>query len=154
MMWIVAGIVFLLLGLAVLKAENKDTGAEREKSIAQQKMVGIFIIICSVALIVTGIFLGGNGNTSSSPNKDSFGHTQSAAFVIAQDTVNQQLKSPSSAKYCSMKEANISRSGNTWTVSGWVDADNSFGASIRNKFTVTITFSSKDKYTVDSCSIS
>lgn len=94
---------------------------------------------------------GNYGNHTSS--KDSFGHDKFDAFVIAEKTVKAQLKSPSTAKFCKTTEATISCSGNTWTVSGWVDAQNSFGATLRNNFTVKFTFSSSDKYTVSSCNI-
>lgn len=92
-----------------------------------------------------------SGKTSTSNNKDSYGHTKGDAFAIAEKAVKGKLKSPSTAKFCSVTEATIGCSGNTWVVRGWVDAQNGFGATIRTQFAVTFTFASKDMYSLDSC---
>lgn len=85
--------------------------------------------------------------------KDNYGHDKFDAHVIAEKVVSEQLKSPSTAKFSKTSECTISVDGNTWTVSGWVDAQNSFGATLRNNYTVKITFSGREKYTVDKCII-
>lgn len=82
-----------------------------------------------------------------------FDHDDSDILQIAEDAVKQNLKAPSTATFSSIRETQIKRSGNTWTVSGWVDAQNSFGAMLRSEYTVKITFTSKNKYTIDSCII-
>lgn len=82
-----------------------------------------------------------------------FDHDDSDILQIAEDTVKQNLKAPSTATFSSIRETQIKRSGNTWTVSGWVDAQNSFGAMLRSEYTVKITFTSKYNYTIDSCII-
>ena len=64
-------------------------------------------------------------------------HTDSDAFTIAQKIVKENLKSPSTAKFCSILQASISNSGNSYTVIGWVDSENSFGATLRTNFIVT-----------------
>ena len=92
-----------------------------------------------------------SGKTSTSNNKDSYGHTKGDAFAIAEKAVKGKLKSPSTAKFCSVTEATIGCSGNTWVVRGWVDAQNGFGATVRTQFAVTFTFASKDMYLLDSC---
>lgn len=92
-----------------------------------------------------------SGKTSTSNNKDSYGHTKGDAFAIAEKAVKGKLKSPSTAKFCSVTEATIGCSGNTWVVRGWVDAQNGFGATVRTQFAVTFTFASKDMYSLDSC---
>lgn len=92
-----------------------------------------------------------SGKTSTSNNKDGYGHTKGDAFAIAEKAVKGKLKSPSTAKFCSVTEATIGCSGNTWVVRGWVDAQNGFGATIRTQFAVTFTFASKDMYSLDSC---
>lgn len=89
--------------------------------------------------------------TTSNSNKDSYGHTKGDAFAIAEKAVKGKLKSPSTAKFCSMTEATIRCSGNTWVVRGWVDAQNSLGATIRTQFAVTFTFASQNTYSPDSC---
>lgn len=62
------------------------------------------------------------------------------AWTCAKDIVLSSLKSPSTAEFCSYSEANILYNGGTaYTVYGYVDAQNSFGAMLRSNFTVTLT---------------
>jgi hypothetical protein len=62
-------------------------------------------------------------------------------WVCAQNVVEDNLKSPSSADFCSIVDASVYSNGNNnYTVIGYVDAENGFGAVIRNDFTVTLTF--------------
>ena len=62
------------------------------------------------------------------------------AWICATDVVSERLKSPDSADFCSFSEAQItSLGGGRWRVSGYVDADNSLGVSVRSTFTVTLT---------------
>ena len=63
------------------------------------------------------------GNTTSS-DKDAYGHDKFDAMVIAEKVVKDQLKSPSTADFCSTSEYTVSCVGNTWTVRGYVDAQN------------------------------
>lgn len=100
-----------------------------------------------------------NSFTSSDKSKnknveDSYGHDRFDAIVIAKKVVSSNLKSPTTAEFCGNSDYTISRSNNTWTVSGWVDAQNGFGATLRNNFTVVFTFTGNSTYTIDSCNIS
>lgn len=90
-----------------------------------------------------------NGN-----GKDNYGHDKFDAFVIAEKAVKEKLKSPSTAQFCTTTEATIGRNGNIWTVKGWVDAQNGYGATVRANFVVTFTFASKDTYSVALCTVS
>ena len=92
-------------------------------------------------------------SSSNTDPEDGFGHNKFDAIVIAEKTVKNNLKSPSTANFCSTSDYTISCSENEWTVSGYVDAQNSFGAELRSNFTVTFTFSSSENYTVNSCNI-
>ena len=75
------------------------------------------------------------------------------AITVAESVVGDRLKSPSTAKFCSVSDYTVTLDGNTWTIKGYVDAQNSFGATLRNNFTVVITFASETKYTIDECNI-
>lgn len=88
------------------------------------------ILICLLCLI-----MGGCGKSDS---------REMDAWVCAEEVVRQNLKSPSSAKFCTYPEATIKDKGNNeYMITGWVDADNSFGASVRTDFTVTLTLTEK-----------
>lgn len=103
------------------------------------------IALCIIVLFSMCVF-GRKGD-------DSIG--ESDAWVCAQDIVEKNLKSPSSAKFCLMSEATIHYNGedgggSRYTVSGYVDAQNSFGATIRQNFTVNLTVT-KDGYRRATC---
>ena len=59
----------------------------------------------------------------------------------------------SSAKFCQFYEAEFHKKNNTWSVEGWVEAQNSYGATLRNDFVVKLTYSSDDDYVVEYCKL-
>lgn len=65
----------------------------------------------------------------------------SKCWVCAEDTVKNQLKAPSTAEFpfsYGSDGVQILQQGDYYYVKGWVDAENSFGAMIRNDFVVTM----------------
>ncbi len=88
------------------------------------------------------------GFASSYTNSSDFEMTEvmdaelkSSIWWCAKDIVENNLKSPSSAKFCGVNEASVySNGGDEYTVIGYVDADNSYGANIRSSFITTLTF--------------
>ena len=83
----------------------------------------------------------------------SFKDPKKDAWVCAQDVVESELKSPSSAKFPWYSERFITDLGNNeYMISAYVDSDNSFGAKIRSEFTVTLTLT-EDGYTNASVTI-
>ena len=84
----------------------------------------IFVV---VLIIVIGVIIGVVANT----HKD----VKSMVWVDAEDAVKLELKAPSTAKFPWFDESYITDNGDgTYIVSAYVDADNSFGAKIRNNF--------------------
>ncbi len=64
------------------------------------------------------------------------------ASVEAENLVLKQLKAPSTAKFQSYSSENVTALGNNkYIVKGYVDAQNGFGAMIRNNFEVEVEFS-------------
>ncbi|MBR2525363.1 MAG: zinc-ribbon domain-containing protein [Enterococcus sp.] len=63
--------------------------------------------------------------------------TNSEAFTVAQYIVKQELVSPSTAKFCKITEAECVFNSSTgkWTVRGWLDSQNEYGAMVRQNFT-------------------
>lgn len=113
----------------------------------------VFILCC---ILVGGIIAGPalfSTPTVSHSVEDSYGHDKFDALTVAEKAVSSQLKSPSTASFCKTSEATITVSGDKWRVSGWVDAQNSFGASIRNNYVVEFEFSSKSEYKISKCEI-
>lgn len=61
-------------------------------------------------------------------------------WICAQDVVNQDLKSPSTAKFCAIQEATVyHQTGKQYFVMGYVDSENGFGAMMRTNFAVWLT---------------
>ncbi len=87
---------------------------------------------------------------SEKDKEDTHGNDKYDAWAAAIDVVKSQLKAPSTAKF---DETKTSLVDNSWIVTGTVDAQNSFGVSLRNNFTVKITFIGKGKFIVDQCTI-
>lgn len=85
--------------------------------------------------------------------EDDYGHDRFDAITVAKKVIENQLKSPSTAEFCKSADFTVKCSGSTWTVSGYMDAQNGFGATIRSSFTVTFAFSGSSQYTVGSCVI-
>lgn len=115
-------------------------------------------ILGIIALVAVAIFIVVACITSTHTNggnklSDSYGHDTADAIVIAEKEVRDHLKSPSTAEFCRYSDYTIDCTDNTWSVAGWVDAQNSFGATLRNTFTVRFEFTGQDRYTVINCVI-
>lgn len=76
------------------------------------------------------------------------------AVGTAKDLVKDELKSPSTAKFPS-QDYTVERSGDNWIVGGYVDAENSFGATIREEWIATFTMgdTSGATYTVSNYAV-
>ena len=74
--------------------------------------------------------------------------------VWVEETVEAQLKAPKTAKFAPLKDWGYSRDENHFQVTGYVDAQNSFGAMIRSNFVVDIQWDGKsDTATITNVSI-
>jgi hypothetical protein len=56
------------------------------------------------------------------------------AFVYAQEQIEKQIKSPSSAEWPIASESLLHQKGNIYTFKSYFDSQNSFGAMIRTKY--------------------
>ena len=85
-----------------------------------------------------------SSSSGSSSTTNTARHSDDDAFYCAQLIVEDYLKSPSTAKFCKLSEATVTHLGNgEYMVTGWVDAENSYGATIRSNFVVTYTATEK-----------
>jgi len=92
--------------------------------------IGCFGIVIVVAVVVVVALL--NGSNSARDNTTSRGIE---ARTYCEDAIRDRLKAPSTAEF----ESSYSGSGPV-VVRGTVDAENSFGAMMRNTFQCTVTF--------------
>lgn len=76
-------------------------------------------------------------------NKDSDSSSSSKetdAKICAVKAVKDSLKVPLTAEFCSYSEMEATNlGGNKWKITGYVDAENTFGAMLREHWTVTLT---------------
>ena len=86
------------------------------------------------------------GDSTASQPVNTNRHDDILAAWCAEDIVKQFLKAPSTAEVCPMDDMQIRHLGNgEYMVTGWVDAENSYGAMLRSDFVVTYT-ATKDGY--------
>lgn len=112
-----------------------DTGHDPSKPPRPFPRVLTYVI--AAAAVVVGLAIMGKamqGSSSSSGDGD-----RASARSVCYDFVRDRLKAPATAQF---SETEIESSGNQWTVSGSVDAQNSFGALIRNNYTCVTTVQS------------
>jgi len=123
------GVISLILW-RVLKAKRKSN-VEIKNTIFKTH-ISVVAVVFIIAIIVS-LFATGGG--SDSDNRD--------VWVCAQNVVEEHLKSPSTADFCSYTEATITPLGNNrYEIKGYVDAQNGFGAMVRSYFTVELTLTS------------
>lgn len=85
-----------------------------------------------------------SSSSGSSSTTNTARHSDDDAFYCATLIVESYLKAPSTAKFCKQSDATVTHLGNgEYMVTGWVDAENSYGAMIRSDFVVTYTATEK-----------
>ena len=79
-------------------------------------------------------------SSSSKVSSNSSSSKETDAKICAVKAVKDSLKAPSTAEFCSYTEMEATNlGGNEWKITGYVDAENSFGAMLREYWTVTLT---------------
>lgn len=63
------------------------------------------------------------------------GNKDMEAFIVSQDYVTPQLKTPAEAEFPTFSDSFVTVSGNIYTIHSYVDSQNSFGANIRSSYT-------------------
>lgn len=80
-------------------------------------------------------------------------NTNTEVIIAAQLAVESNLKAPSTARFSPSSETTVTEiDDDTYLISGWVEAQNSFGAIVRNGYTVKLTYSN-GKSTIEYCNI-
>ena len=107
---------------------------------------GGIVAIVFVVMIVGLIWL---GQQPRDPNEWKRRDNSVAAYVLMKDQVIHRLKAPSTAKFPDQHDSDvmIARSDDhSYTVYGFVDAQNSFGAMIRTHYTGVIQQSGEEEW--------
>lgn len=108
------------------------------------------VIFVVIFMIVASGSCGGSGSSSSDdPEKEE--KTQSA--YMAEEFVKKRLKSPSTASFQNAYDMQVDKNGSGWTVRGYVDSQNGFGAMMRSDFTATLHKSGGDEWKLDNINL-
>jgi len=100
----------------------------------------IISLLVLVILILVVVNLGGGDLSNTGP-------TDLNAFFMCQQFVGDRLKAPKTADFAPSREAKIVKNDvNTFTVTSYVDAQNSFGANIRTEYTCKVSYQGNDKW--------
>ena len=106
-------------------------------------MKKVSVLLCCVILL--SIVLLGCGSSASE---------EASVWEATKDCVSQGLKSPSTAKFPNYDEATITKTNTDnsaikgqWHVESYVDAENSFGATLRQNFSIDIVRHTDDTVT-------
>lgn len=143
--------------------EQKHTMlADPTSTIRRQSFLGLFeydydpkktpsaacgVIFLLIVLVVACATCGKGESDPSNGNSDSYYPATSDVIYFAKEFVKNGLKAPSTAVFPSSDgEYSVSTlAENTFTVVGYVDAENSFGAKLRSKFVVKLRYSPSEE---------
>ena len=127
---------------------------ENTKKISNARIF-ISIIIWGVLIfiffkIIIGWWSGlGDNSTQSNDAKD----YKMEAYVMSQDFMDDYLKNPSTAKYPWYSDIHVVQTGNRYKIEAYVDSQNSFGNTIRNRYYMILERSGDGGWTKISCDI-
>ncbi len=127
--------------------KERDEAKQRIDREKQKKgclgCLSVFLVLVIIVSVITAV----GGSSSNSPDKVE-------AWVMAQNFVEKQLKSPGTADYGGVWDGDYQSSDDVVTelgddkfrVSAWVDAENSFGAKIRTYFVCELEYVGDDNW--------
>ncbi len=98
--------------------------------------LGIFLFMA-----FSGIFSSSSPSTTSeSQGQTSTVSRKITSIAFAKSVIEGVLKSPSTAKFSSVEAYELSNEKDVWSVNGYVDSQNGFGAMLRNVWEVKLDY--------------
>lgn len=109
-------------------------------------LVGVVALIAGIAFLC--LFLYSCTGKNNDGAKRDYCDDEDYAYVAAKNFIKEKLKSPGSAKFSHLTETGVTKyNGCIFEFSGYVDAQNSFGATLREKYKIKIKYDrTKDTY--------
>ncbi len=119
---------------------------------AQSSGAGLFklflkvLVVGALALVVVSMVIDGTSSTASAPP-----YSPTGASLICQQFVGDRLKAPASAKFPETSKDTVRDLGaGKFNVVSYVDAQNGFGALIRNRYDCSVHWVSGKEWMLDS----
>jgi cbb3-type cytochrome oxidase subunit 3 len=112
-------------------------GSSEDEEATKPKWGALIGVLLLVGLFVAGLWWANNYEPETTADRAAKYEPSAAdAERMCQENVKGKLKSPASATFGGVRSL-ISDDFDTdeWTVTGWVDAENSFGANLRTDWT-------------------
>lgn len=117
-----------------------------KRSVGEKFLIGSLWAIGIV--VVSGVI---GALTKGQPDR---GDAYSAQLMCENHFVKDRLLAPASAKFSPDAETKtVSLGDDRWTVTGYVDSQNVYGAMLRNRYTCTVKYLGKDTYRAESVEI-
>lgn len=114
---------------------NNELGQGNQPVASQSFTLGYFMKLIGLlflGFILVSCMFGGKSSSSSEPQTESDKFVN--AWYACKQNAERQLKSPSTAGFPSAYEVPYTVQNGGFDITGWVDAQNSFGAEIRTNF--------------------
>ena len=116
---------------------------EEKKKQRSNPVFGVLIVIflgLGLFKLISSDNAGGNSNVIQSTESISWEEQDHSigAWVFTTMQMKEKLKSPRSAKFPGFDKRFVQKDGTTYTITSYVDAQNSFGALIRKNFKATV----------------
>jgi len=137
---LIIGVVLFCLGVMLAKYKKQNT---------KKMLLGFFAGIIAITVLI-GVIVPTDEEKrqqeieNAEKWKEEDNHI--GAYVMVQKFVKEKLKSPSTAKFPSLDYKYQTRENHVYYIEGYVDSQNSFGATVRTEFAGTIQQVDKDKW--------
>jgi hypothetical protein len=106
-------------------------------------VIGLLIIV-----VIIGAIFYSCSKSGGSGGSDNDGRNDGLAKVMCEKFVKDRLKAPATADFSGVFDTEVSGSGDDYTVRGYVDAENSFGANLRNNYVCQVHDDGNDNWTL------
>lgn len=118
------------------EAAKEDERIEKEED---KKLKAELKVKFGCSIIIILVLIVGFVSCSKACSSGSSSNVKSMVWVDAQEAVKNELKSPSTADFPWGYDDYVTDNGDgTYSVSAYVDAENSFGAKVRSNFSCTV----------------
>jgi hypothetical protein len=114
------------------------------------KIATVFLGLILLGAIGSFLSPTSSNSSPSSSGQQTTSDRKYVSIAYAESVIEQLLKSPSTANFTDVQAYELSNQKDVWAVNGYVDSENSFGASLRSIWEVDLDYSDGKGGTVKS----